>query len=162
MLCVMCVALLFFSFFFIVFSSIDRRSYHVFCMVKSCNNHVVVVVSFSKFVFFFCRPAVFCFFVVVYLRACLPRAVALLSATARVCSQELQRAGGGGGGACAGQHARTSALVHINGSRKMGLIKGGEFSSCFFQSKNFITKVIFYFVIGRGGGGLDAHCLWHS
>ena len=37
-LCVMCVALLFFLIFY-RFSSIDRRSYHVFRMVKSCNNH---------------------------------------------------------------------------------------------------------------------------
>ena len=58
-LCVMCVALLFFLIFY-RFSSIDRRSYHVFRMVKSCNNHCSSSVIQQICLFVFCRPAFFC------------------------------------------------------------------------------------------------------
>ena len=62
-LCVMCVALLFFLIFY-RFSSIDRRSYHVFRMVKSCNNHcsssviqqICLFVFAGQHFFFVVRP----------------------------------------------------------------------------------------------------------
>lgn len=92
---------MFFSFFysfFIIDRFFLRRSYHVFCMVKSCNNHVVVVIQQICFLFFLLQAGIF--FVVVYLRAYLPRAVMPLDGvTASVCSQQLQRGWVGQGGA---------------------------------------------------------------
>jgi len=68
---------------------------------------------------------------------------------------------------CAGQHARTSALVHINGSRKEGLTKGTDFISNPEQVHGFFSFNWEGGVVsvgeGQGGGGdLNIHCLWHS
>lgn len=61
-----------------------------------------------------------------------------LSAPAHVRSQELR-------GGYVRQHARTSALVHINGSRKEGLTKGTDFISNPEQVHGF------FLLIGRVG-----------
>ena len=155
-LCVLCVALLFFLIFY-RFSSIDRRSYHVFRMVKSCNNHCSssVIQQICLFVCF-CRPT---FFFVVRpdgIERLVPSVPAAhgparkLSAPAHVRSQELR---GGYVRRSTRTHIRT--LVHINGSRKEGLTKGTDFISNpeqvhGFFSFNWEGGVV---SVGEGQGG---------
>lgn len=121
---------MFFSFFysfFIIDRFFLRRSYHVFCMVKSCNNHVVVVIQQICFLFFsFAGRHFFCGSLFAGIPAACGHAT-IWRNRKRVLATATAGVGGSWRCACAGQHAcAQSALVHINGSRKKGLIKGGR------------------------------------
>ena len=60
---------------------------------------------------------------------------------------------------CVGQHARTSTLVHINGSRKEGLTKGTDFISNPEQVHGFFSFNWEGGVVsvgkGQGVGGIE-------